>query len=127
MKSKKEIASEILKKYEDKNERHFRDEDRDWIIEAMLEFKRNFVPKVLDLRGPSRRKGASWLTKLPNEVQVMWRHDVLKLRGEADVEWLLKGTDTFSGFITGSFVWEKSSQGYDFWYNISKGKYVPLQ
>jgi hypothetical protein len=132
MKSKKEIASEILAKYEDKNEYHFHAVDREWIIEAMLEFKRNFVPKTIDLRGPSVRTGASWLTKLPDEVQVMWRHDVVKLRGEADVEWLLKGTDTFSGFIAGSFVWKKSSQGYDFWYNISKGKfvtkyYVPLQ
>jgi hypothetical protein len=127
MKSKKEIASEILKKYEDKNERHFRDEDREWIIEAMLEFKRNFVHKVIDLRGPSKRKGASWLTKLPNEVQVMWRQEVSKVRGEYDIEYRLSKSDTFCGFLAGSFLWLTSEQGEEFWYNISKGKYVPLQ
>jgi hypothetical protein len=126
MKSKKEIASEILAKYEDKNEYHFHDLDREWIIEAMLEFKRNFVPKTIDLRGPSTRTGASWLTKLPKEVQVMWRHEVSKLRGEEDIEYLLSKSHTFLGFLAGSFLWLTSEQGAEFWSKLSKGKYVPV-
>jgi hypothetical protein len=126
MKTKKEIASEILAKHEDKNKCHFRDIDREWIIEAMLEFKRNFVPKTIDLRGPSTRTGASWLTKLPKEVQVMWRHEVSKIRGEDYIEYLLNQSDTFLVFIAGSFVWSYSEQGEEFWNNISEGKYVPV-
>jgi hypothetical protein len=127
MKTKKEIASEILAKYEDKNEYHFHDLDREWIIEAMLEFKRSFVSKTIDLRGPSKRICSSWLAKLPKEVQVMWRQEVIIFRGESSIEPILNETDTFFGFIAGSFVWSKSEQGEEFWKNISKGNYVPLQ
>jgi hypothetical protein len=127
MKSKKEIASEILAKHEDKNKCHFRDIDREWIIEAMLEFKKHFVPKTIDLSGPSERTGVSWLTELPWAVQVMWRQEVLKLRGEGYIEYLLSKPDTFWGFIAGSFLWSESEQGDEFWKNISKGNYVPLQ
>jgi hypothetical protein len=127
MKSKKEIASEILSKHEDKNEHHFHAVDREWIIEAMLEFNRNFVPKTIDLRGPSERKGASWLIKLPIEVQIIWKQEVCKLRGEDSIEYLLNKSGTFWGFIAGSFTWASTEQGSDFWENISKGKYVPLQ
>jgi hypothetical protein len=126
MKSKKEIASEILAKYEDKNKCHFRDIDREWIIEAMLEFKKHFVPKKIDLRGPSERTGVSWLTELPWAVQVMWRQEVSKLRGEEYIEYLLSKQDTFWGFIAGSFVWSESEQGDEFWSKLSKGKYVPV-
>ena len=126
MKSKKEIASEILAKHEEKNKCHFRDIDREWIIEAMLDFKKHFVPKTIDLRGPSERTGVSWLTELPWPVQVMWRQEVSKMRGESSIELILNETDTFFGFIAGSFIWSKSEQGEEFWKNISKGNYVPV-
>ncbi len=126
MKSKKEIASEILAKHEDKNKCHFRDVDREWIIEAMLEFKKHFVPKTIDLRGPSERTGVSWLTELPWAVQLMWRQEVSKLRGEEYIEYLLSKQDTFWGFIAGSFVWSESEQGDEFWSKLSNGKYVPV-
>lgn len=127
MKSKKEIASEILKKYEDKNERHFKDEDREWILEAMLEFKKKFVPKVLDLRGPSVRTGASWLIKLPKEVQDMWEEEAIKCIGKEPTFTLLDNKCSFRTLIDSAFAWEETPQGAEFWINISKGKYVPLQ
>lgn len=35
---KKQTADQILKSYEDDNEYHFHDVDREWIIKAMMEF-----------------------------------------------------------------------------------------
>lgn len=34
----KEVADSILAKYEDDHEYHFHQVDREWIIEAMIEF-----------------------------------------------------------------------------------------
>jgi hypothetical protein len=56
----------------------------------------------------------------------MWRHEVSKLRGEEDIEYLLSKSHTFLGFLAGSFLWLTSEQGAEFWSKLSKGKYVPV-
>ena len=37
-----ELADKILARYEDDNEYHFHQVDREWIIEAMVEFEETF-------------------------------------------------------------------------------------
>ena len=40
-----ELADKILARYEDDNEYHFHQVDREWIIEAMVEFEETFKTK----------------------------------------------------------------------------------
>lgn len=36
--AQRKLASDILKRYEDKNEYHLHEVDREWVLDAMLEF-----------------------------------------------------------------------------------------
>jgi len=69
------------------------------------------------------RKGKDWYEDMPLDIQIVYLENITD--DQLDIVYDMY-FENFSAFLSESFIWKDTKEGYDFWLNVSQFYYFDI-
>lgn len=67
------------------------------------------------------KKGSSWFEDMPEDIKTLWLYNI----SDNDIELVSEMYfENFSAFLSESFVWNDTPEGYEYWLEVSRFNFV---